>query len=340
MDSQTQQTEQTEQAPHQKRLDEHKYPVLSLPNEIVSEIFIQCLPPYPACPPVRGPSSPTCLTHICRKWRDIALTTPQLWRAIPFRAAGNPHVQAWLERSRSCPLSIFWDESNVFGHWPPPKSLKTIIRHHERWEYANLTIDWMSGQPFLLEGPMPLLSELFLRMDDVDRFAQPRVKTRDFPKLRTLSLLHCSVHLGDWLPWAQLTSLTLSDVNPTYNPRYATCTSILQRAVNLIHLKIINCTVNQHEQLTLPHLESLMMFSQSRFCQNLDILPIDTFAAFISRSGCRLQKVLITGGGIHQTSKAAFRNHFAEIPQITFNSQYNWFSRWDGDEEDSGDDSG
>ncbi|KAJ7639452.1 hypothetical protein FB45DRAFT_725271, partial [Roridomyces roridus] len=82
-----------------------------LPNEIVSEIFIQCLPPYPICPPFRGLSSPTCLTHICRKWRDIALTTPQLWRAIPFPASGDYKTpQAWLERSGSCPLSIFWRE--------------------------------------------------------------------------------------------------------------------------------------------------------------------------------------------------------------------------------------
>ncbi|KAJ7917678.1 hypothetical protein B0H13DRAFT_2657737, partial [Mycena leptocephala] len=31
----------------QERLDSYKYPVLTLPNEIVSEIFIHFLPPYP-----------------------------------------------------------------------------------------------------------------------------------------------------------------------------------------------------------------------------------------------------------------------------------------------------
>ncbi|KAJ7187330.1 hypothetical protein C8R46DRAFT_1059491 [Mycena filopes] len=60
------------------------YPVLTLPNEIVSEIFIRVLPPYPECPPWKGSLSPSLLTQICRKWREIALSTPELWRAMAF----------------------------------------------------------------------------------------------------------------------------------------------------------------------------------------------------------------------------------------------------------------
>ncbi|KAJ6472706.1 hypothetical protein C8R47DRAFT_1324617 [Mycena vitilis] len=40
------------------------------------------LPVYPLCPPSTGDSSLTLLTHICRAWREIALATPGLWRAI------------------------------------------------------------------------------------------------------------------------------------------------------------------------------------------------------------------------------------------------------------------
>jgi hypothetical protein len=59
----------------QERLDSYKCPVLRLPNEIVSEIFTHFLPVYLLCPPVTGLLSPIVLTHICRKWREIALTT-------------------------------------------------------------------------------------------------------------------------------------------------------------------------------------------------------------------------------------------------------------------------
>ncbi|KAJ6483087.1 hypothetical protein C8R45DRAFT_787134, partial [Mycena sanguinolenta] len=68
-----------EQKVVQERLDSYKYPVLTLPNEMVSEIFIHCMPPYPQCPPLSGALSPTSLAHICRKWRAVALATPELW---------------------------------------------------------------------------------------------------------------------------------------------------------------------------------------------------------------------------------------------------------------------
>ncbi|KAJ7225049.1 hypothetical protein C8J57DRAFT_1019498, partial [Mycena rebaudengoi] len=59
-----------------------KYPILTLPVEITSEIFSAYLPVYPECPPMSGLFSPTLLGQICRKWRDIAFDTPSLWRAI------------------------------------------------------------------------------------------------------------------------------------------------------------------------------------------------------------------------------------------------------------------
>ncbi|KAF8134203.1 hypothetical protein K438DRAFT_1883436, partial [Mycena galopus ATCC 62051] len=65
-----------------ERLDSYKYPVLTLPNEITAEIFTHSLLLYPDCPPFAGRDSPTLFTQICRQWREIALETPILWRAI------------------------------------------------------------------------------------------------------------------------------------------------------------------------------------------------------------------------------------------------------------------
>ncbi|KAK6977951.1 hypothetical protein R3P38DRAFT_3470482 [Favolaschia claudopus] len=44
-----------------QRLSSYKYPVLTLPNEILGEIFIHFLPPYPDPPPLVGNLSPICL---------------------------------------------------------------------------------------------------------------------------------------------------------------------------------------------------------------------------------------------------------------------------------------
>ncbi|KAJ7720010.1 hypothetical protein B0H16DRAFT_1739040 [Mycena metata] len=82
-----------------KRLNSRYYPVLTLPNELVSEIFLHFLPEYPRCPPLWGRLSPMTLTQICRQWREIAISTPRLWRAISF----NPH----LDRKNT--LTLFAD---------------------------------------------------------------------------------------------------------------------------------------------------------------------------------------------------------------------------------------
>ncbi|KAJ7932065.1 hypothetical protein B0H13DRAFT_809491, partial [Mycena leptocephala] len=71
-----------EKSQAQRRLDSYTYPVLTLPNEIVSEIFMRFLPTYPRFPPFTGILSPTILTQICRKWREIALGTPALWSVM------------------------------------------------------------------------------------------------------------------------------------------------------------------------------------------------------------------------------------------------------------------
>ncbi len=48
----------------QHRLDAYTYPVLTLPNEIVSEIFVHFLPLYPNCAPLIGSRSPYQLCQI------------------------------------------------------------------------------------------------------------------------------------------------------------------------------------------------------------------------------------------------------------------------------------
>ncbi|KAJ7700351.1 hypothetical protein B0H17DRAFT_1176763 [Mycena rosella] len=94
------------------RLDAYTYPVLAVPNEIVSEIFIHFLPIYPRRAPLIGPHSPSLLGQICRKWRDIALSTPALWRAVTL-SLDTTHLEQqlqrlkfFLKRSGSCRLSI------------------------------------------------------------------------------------------------------------------------------------------------------------------------------------------------------------------------------------------
>ena len=50
------------------------------------------------------------VSHVCRRWRMVAVATPMLWTFLDF-AEGPPFdkSQTWLERSKGCPLDIELD---------------------------------------------------------------------------------------------------------------------------------------------------------------------------------------------------------------------------------------
>ncbi|KAJ7451657.1 hypothetical protein FB451DRAFT_1000791, partial [Mycena latifolia] len=67
----------------QHQLDRIVYPILALPREIASEIFLQCLLPFPVFSEDYKDSpylstAPLLLLQICREWRSIAISTPRL----------------------------------------------------------------------------------------------------------------------------------------------------------------------------------------------------------------------------------------------------------------------
>ncbi|KAJ7604209.1 hypothetical protein FB45DRAFT_62976 [Roridomyces roridus] len=336
---------QAELDPHQKRLDDYTYPVLSIPTEIVSEILIQCLPPYPECPPLKGPSSPMCLTQICRQWREIALTTPKLWRAIPLRLKAirreEDIVPLWLQRSGIQPLSIQMESGDFEGAWLSAATLRALRECQNRWEHVNLALaDSELGR---IEGPMPLLRSLSLKMYNFARTERPVSTAVDFPRLRTFTVDRL-IYVGDWAPWSQLACLTLQRVAPS---QYL---SHLQTAVNLVHLTILDCTetglTHVHDPLPntieLPHLETLVLVDsdeQATFPHSFRIFklpslrtvqlpapwlgqwPVDEFTSFMTKCGCigNLQKLVLAGKRTGWAMKEPeFRGSFPELPEITF----------------------
>ncbi|KAJ7909675.1 hypothetical protein B0H13DRAFT_2661361 [Mycena leptocephala] len=317
----------------QERLKSYKYPVLELPNEIVSDIFMQFLPPYPLFPPLIGPLSPTLLTQICRRWREIALGTPALWSAItsyhdsiniPFDLAIHA-FDIWLSRSHCCPLSLRISPSS--GQLDV---LAAVAPHRSRWEHLKLS-SWPSHLT-ILDGPMPLLRYLDLQLLDSSAHA---VSCGEVPLLRTV-VLNYNAASSIILPWAQLTSLTLLRVY-TYE-----CVPILQQTSSLVHCKLELFGSTNDDQLsdvTLPCLESLTLVNPGRnlvidFLKTL-IVPtlrsleisedffyvsaIQSLTAFISRSGCKLEEVHITGP--RSVPASSYLKTFPSIPRFSFSDE-------------------
>ncbi|KAF7342133.1 F-box domain-containing protein [Mycena venus] len=330
-----------EQATVQERLNSYRYPVLTLPNEIISEIFIHFLPIYPLCPPLIGILSPICLTHICHKWRAIALATPALWKAIQLSSActtstlrnnGDTLIEifeTWLNRSGCCPVSI---EINEHGAaFRMPDIIPAIVPHRARLEHLDLYL-YDSFLP-LFGGPMPLLRYLDLGFRTRTPFT-----LLDVPQLRTVVLDQIAVTSAT-LPWVQLTSLTLHIVEPRL------CLLILQQTTSLIHCVLglgpEDESADHPGTITLPCLKSLVLFDipdgphVADFELTTFILPtlrkleisekflgtnpIESLASFISTSGCKLRKMCIAWRKFgSSTPEDSYLAAFPHIPSFSF----------------------
>ncbi|KAF8956477.1 hypothetical protein BDZ97DRAFT_188204 [Flammula alnicola] len=96
--------------------------------------------------------APLTLGAVCRKWRQIAWSTPYLWTTICINllTPKSPQlkgqlVQEWLNRSGDLPLSIYIYHNNDFK--PLPKELEPIFRlidiinqYSHRWYLLDLKL--------------------------------------------------------------------------------------------------------------------------------------------------------------------------------------------------------
>ncbi|KAJ6459538.1 hypothetical protein C8R45DRAFT_1221293 [Mycena sanguinolenta] len=311
----------------QGRLDSYKYPILTLPNEIISEILLHYIPIYPLFSPAQGFGSPTLLTRICHKWRGIALATPALWRTLSLPDPNIPLAEqgalsdAWLSRSRVHPISLRFDvEAGKLG----TEILTAIIPYRPRLE--QLIMNRLSlSQLQTIVGPMPVLRRLELLLDDQEHNLATKVSFCDAPLLRT-ALLNAKAVENTMIPWAQLTSLALHEFFP------AECVPILQHTFNLVHCELALVEDPNHEHVpgvTLPSLQTLTLThilkddSITGYLQTLTVPglrslrvpgsflgpnPIATLESFVSKSGCKLEELCVTGtrSGSHSSYQMAF----------------------------------
>ncbi|KAJ7183640.1 hypothetical protein C8R46DRAFT_1067532 [Mycena filopes] len=326
----------------QERLDTYKYPVLTLPTEIICEIFTQLMPVYPACPPLDGVLSAANLTQICRTWRDVALATPALWRAVhmPFRP-DTPFahkLDLWLNKSSS-PLSLEIEESSRSLH----RTFAFSSGQCARWEYLKLRLAYGHLVTF---DSLPLLGHL----DVAFREARPSqlISFPAAPLLRS-AVLNDRAARTLLLPWAQLTSLTLLNLFPDE------CVPVLQQTPNLTHCKLSlvgrmqpsslwpDVTLSRLESLTLDlftkpfriagYLETLIAPALRELQIEEQLLPdpIVSLASFIPKSGCPLREIGVLG--TRTVSQDAYRRTF---PLIGFSFD----GRYIGKGADSADDAG
>ncbi|KAJ7885087.1 hypothetical protein B0H14DRAFT_3856951 [Mycena olivaceomarginata] len=278
----------------QERLNSYAYPVLTLPNEIVSEIFVQFLPVYPSPPPIifaadgdKLPYPRTCSGEQSHCRTTTPLTDSKFGWTCP-----------------AClPLSIDMEEIwNIVDK----SCLELLALHRARWEYVTLAVH-NESDVLTMEGSMPLLRQFEIRLEAFSPGLRA-ISFREAPRLRSATLWDGITRPTDLFPWSQLTSLTLIH-RPIVN------TEILQLAVNLVHCHLMLWSDEiPSSDVRLPSLESLVLaqmwgiddwdavthYLETMITPSLRTLevpeaflqpsPIDTLRLFISKSGCVVYK--------------------------------------------------
>ncbi|KAF5356590.1 hypothetical protein D9758_008223 [Tetrapyrgos nigripes] len=248
----------------------------ALPAEILSAIFTHCLPDdrNTTC---NHSEAPLLLGRICKNWRDVSLSTPQLWASIHIvipKLRGNPSVlcplihpringiEAWLSRSGTLPLSISVYaallNSQVRGQGQGHSEsgldhirelLDILFQRSNRWRTIKLAFDnacmsileeyW----PWGAHRELPCLQTFHLSRPDGPARGQPEQSAAKWflhaPHLRRLSLRHLGIEdlLEGHFPWSQLTQLGLEVPSSSYIPVSAAI-RVLSQCRNLYSLSM------------------------------------------------------------------------------------------------------
>ncbi|KAJ7166997.1 hypothetical protein C8R46DRAFT_268523 [Mycena filopes] len=307
------------------------HPMLTLPPEIIAEIFANFLPPYPERPPLAGLYSPLILCRICAYWRQVALSTPTLWRAIQIdlrdwdsdkgRTWRLYLLNTWLRRSGDCSLSIYIHHTRGYIPRPTiPEFYHAIARHRQQLEHLDIVASF--GNLSLVQGDMPRLRHLTLGPNDLPDSSKPTPPLFDCaPHLTSVVLTQDLVPSTMPLPWAQFTRL---EGICLYEHE---CAEIFTSATQLVHCTV--ALVGSPPETDIPmvpphlHLQTLILRVSDMSRVQVDLpnlfnrftlpalrtlqvpepyMSVAALKSLVSRSGCTLRELrvedVVTSAGI------------------------------------------
>ncbi|EDR05924.1 uncharacterized protein LACBIDRAFT_329437 [Laccaria bicolor S238N-H82] len=207
-------------------------PIRRIPQEILQEIFINCLPAdRPAVMSER--EAPLLIGRVCSSWRSISRSTAELWTSvrvsipsttfiasetssvhgvvadwIDYAAASNrmaelrtAALQEWLQRSGSLPVDISFSQWQDWTRVPfysnvihePHPVVDTILSVSRRWR--KLTVAAPSSSILCLSRPhdLPLLETLDLRFPNMGESIRFGILKSKYNIFRTPSLRRLSL---------------------------------------------------------------------------------------------------------------------------------------------------
>ncbi|KAJ7665712.1 hypothetical protein B0H17DRAFT_1210834 [Mycena rosella] len=127
-------------------------PILRTPPEILQQIFTGCFDTrFPHPQPFSSAEAPLLLCGVCRLWRALAISTPELWahisvsigRHTPETVKPSPHlVKNWIARSGCQPITFVLQDLGLPSSCPDIANdlLKIFLPQIHRWQSVTLIL--------------------------------------------------------------------------------------------------------------------------------------------------------------------------------------------------------
>ncbi|KAJ7249301.1 hypothetical protein C8J57DRAFT_688035 [Mycena rebaudengoi] len=215
--------------------------VNTLPVELLGEIFGWSLGDWGSMTEDKSTLvlEPLILSHVCGHWRTVTITMPMLWTSIWVdrpRAAHIPMVQLWIERSRSCQLSIYLRQTDPKSfttsdeHDCTDEILSLLIPHAHRWQTVDFTFMGTAQKSLLSLQPFQAvaLEHVALQVDSWDTTNADLLQSIIYPHPSVRSIHVLPNTSQQYVPWKQLTQL-----NAELELTIDTCLGILSSCPSL-----------------------------------------------------------------------------------------------------------
>ncbi|KAJ6490701.1 hypothetical protein C8R47DRAFT_456797 [Mycena vitilis] len=173
----------------------------TVPNEILAEIFVHCLPGHDFVSPDLA-TAPLVLCGMCRRWREVATSTPRLELLVyidfDLRLGGAYETglyQTWLSRAGVAPLSLSLQEDGSLEAGLFVPLLQRIIGPSPQWRHIEVSMGygWARFAPVETRGSLYWRSWILLLSSTLSPF--PSVKHLSCANSRSVDIAHeCNSH--------------------------------------------------------------------------------------------------------------------------------------------------
>lgn len=257
------------------QIDKECIPFNWLPPELLIDIFV--LATLDSLYPIQSPldTTPLNISHVCQRWRDIALSTPTLWRRIVLapsdlshQASVRPSTRIFLDRLKGIPSEVFCDvlSSETKRKIPLPSPISTsALRERDSYQF---------GDSYILHAFPPLRSLHIHGHRDVivDALTYLHDHSPGFPSLESLKLA-----LVASTPRSLFNRVLLDDPERAYRNTWHT-----NRFPSLLTLTLHDIPLPCIALGQLPTLRDLSLTLDSPLSGCLDLLHLSYFARLLA----------------------------------------------------------